>query len=57
MHTTHTGTSEVAIFSRAFEPDRATLSAVARAILALGIAPADQDRMRRLSARAREGIL
>jgi hypothetical protein len=58
MHTTHTGTSEVAIFSRVLEPDRATLStAAARAILALGFAPADQDRMRLLSARAREGTL
>lgn len=58
MQTTHTGTSEVAIFSRVLEPDRATLSAAAaRAILALGFSPADQDRMRVLSAKAQEGTL
>jgi hypothetical protein len=58
MHTTHIGTSEVAIFSRVLEPDQATLSAAAaRAILALGFSQADQDRMRQLSAKAREGTL
>jgi len=58
MQTTHTGTSEVAIFSRVLEPDRATLSAAAaRAILALGFSPADQDRMSVLSAKAQEGTL
>jgi hypothetical protein len=58
MHTTHPGTSEVAIFSRVLQPDQATLSAaVARAILALSFLPADQDRMRELSAKAREGTL
>ena len=58
MHTTHTGTSEVAIFGRILEPEQATLSAaVARAILALAFAPADRDRMRELSAKARDGTL
>jgi hypothetical protein len=58
MPTTHAGTSEVAIFSRVLEPNRATLSvAAARALLALGFPPADQDRMRELSAKAREGTL
>ena len=58
MHMTQAGTSEVAIFSRVLEPDRATLApAAARAILALGFCQADKDRMRRLSAKAREGTL
>jgi hypothetical protein len=58
MHTTHTGSSEVAIFSRVLEPDQATLSAAAaRALLALGFPPADQDRMRQLSAKAQQGTL
>jgi hypothetical protein len=58
MHTTHTGTSEVAIFSRILEPDQATLpAAAARAILALDFSQADKDRMRELSAKAREGTL
>lgn len=58
MQTTLTGTSEVAIFSRVLEPERATLSAsAARAILALGFSPADRDRMRVLSAKAQEGTL
>jgi len=57
MHTTHTGTSEVAIFSRVLEHDQATLPAAARAILALGFCQADKDRMRELSAKAREGTL
>jgi hypothetical protein len=58
MSIAQAGTSEVAIFSRVLEADRANLSpAAARAILALGFSPADQDRMRQLSARAREGTL
>lgn len=58
MQTSHTGTSEVAIFSRVLEPDQATLSvSAARAILALGFPPADRNRMRELSAKAREGTL
>jgi hypothetical protein len=52
------GTSEAAIFSRVLQPDRATLSAAAaRAILDLGFTQADQERMRQLSARDREGTL
>jgi hypothetical protein len=40
------------------EPDQATLSAAAsRAILALDFTPDDKDRMRQLSAKAREGSL
>jgi hypothetical protein len=58
MQTTFTGTSELAIISRVLEPDQATLSpAAARAILALGFAPADQDRMRQLLAKAKQGTL
>jgi hypothetical protein len=58
MHLTPTGTSEGAIFSRVLEPNQATLSAAAaRAILALGFPPADQRRMRQLSAKAQEGTL
>jgi hypothetical protein len=55
---THSGTSEVAIFSRILEPDQAILSAAAaRAILALGFAQADKARMRQLSAKAQQGTL
>jgi hypothetical protein len=51
-------TSEVAILSRVLEPDRPTLSpAAARALLALDFSPADKDRMRQLSAKARQGTL
>jgi hypothetical protein len=58
MTMTHAGTSEVAIFSRVLGPDRATLpAAAARAILALGFTQADKDRMRQLSAKARDGTL
>jgi hypothetical protein len=58
MHTTRTGTSEVAIFGRILQPDQATLSAAAaRAILALNFPQADKDRMRQLSAKAQEGTL
>ena len=52
------GTSEGAIFSRVLQPDRGTLpAAAARAILDLGFSQADQERMRVLSAKAREGTL
>jgi hypothetical protein len=58
MHLSQAGTSEVAIFSRVLEPDRATLSiAAARAIIDLDFNQADKDRMRQLSAKAREGTL
>lgn len=58
MHMTHTGTSEVAIFSRILEPNQATLSAAAaRALLALGFSQTDKDRMRQLSAKAQQGTL
>jgi hypothetical protein len=58
MHTTDTGTSEVAIFSRILDHDQAKLpAAAARAILALEFPQADKDRMRQLSAKAREGTL
>jgi hypothetical protein len=53
-----TTTSEVAIFSRVLEPQRATLSvAAAKAILDLNFTPADQDRIKALSAKASEGAL
>ena len=58
MHVSHAGTSEVAIFSRILEPDQATLSAAAAGfILELGFSHVDKDRMRHLSAKAREGTL
>jgi hypothetical protein len=58
MHATHAGTSEGAIFSRVLQPDQATLSvAAAKAILEFGFCPADKERMRQLSAKAREGTL
>ena len=58
MHATHTGTSEVAIFSRVLQPEQATLSvAAAKAILDLGFSEADKERMRQLSAKARDGTL
>jgi hypothetical protein len=51
-------TSEVAILGRVLEPGKPTLSlAAARAILALDFTPADKERMRDLSAKAREGTL
>jgi hypothetical protein len=58
MPATHAGTSEVAIFGRLLEPEKPTLpAAAARAILALSFPEADQQRMRELSAKAREGTL
>lgn len=58
MAVRHAGTSEVAIFSRVLDGDRAGFSvAAARAMLALGFPQADKDRMRELSAKARDGIL
>jgi hypothetical protein len=57
-HPSQAGTSEVAIFSRVLEPDRATLSiAAAKAILALDFSQADSDRMRQLLAKAKDGTL
>jgi hypothetical protein len=51
-------TSEAAILSRVVEPDRSTLPAeVARVILTLDFHQADKDRMRQLSAKARDGTL
>jgi hypothetical protein len=50
--------SEVAILSRILEPGKPTLArAVARAILALDLSPADKERMHQLSAKARDGSL
>jgi hypothetical protein len=58
MQRFHANTSEVAILSRVLEPDKPTLSpAAARDLLALDFSPADKDRMRELSAKAREGTL
>jgi hypothetical protein len=52
------GSSEGAIFSRVLEPDQATLPvAAAKAILTFGFSEADQDRMRELAAKVREGTL
>ena len=58
MQLTHGNNSEVAILSRVLEPDKPTLSpAAARDLLALDFGPADKERMRELSAKAREGTL
>jgi len=52
------GTSEGAIFSRVVEPDQATLTAAAaQAILDFGFPQAAKNRMRKLSAKARQGTL
>ena len=51
-------TSEVAILRRVLEPDQPAWPAeAARAILALDFNQADKDRMRQLSAKARQGTL
>jgi hypothetical protein len=51
-------TSEVAILSRVLEPDKPSLTPeAARDLLALDFPPADKDRMRQLSAKARAGTL
>ena len=58
MELSEVNTSDVAILSRVLEPDKATLPAeAAHAILALDFPQADKDRMRQLSAKAREGTL
>jgi hypothetical protein len=58
MQATRQGTSEVAIFGRVLEPERANLSvAAARSILALEFAPDDMARMRLLLDRAKKGEL
>ena len=58
MHAAHPGTSEMAIFGRVLEPDRATLNAAAaQAILKLDFKQADKDRMRQLLAKAKVGTL
>jgi hypothetical protein len=58
MQLSHDNTSEVAILTRVLEPDKPSLSPqAARDILALDFGPADKDRMRQLSAKARDGTL
>jgi phage gp29-like protein len=58
MAATHTETSEVAIFGRILEPDRASLdAAAARAIIDLDFKQDDKDRMRALLAKAKAGTL
>ena len=58
MQATHTGTSEVAIFGRVLQPEKATLdAAAARAILDLSFNQADRDRMHQLLAKAKAGTL
>ncbi len=58
MHASHTGASEVSILNRILRPDSATFSPdAARDILALDFDPADKNRMRELSAKARSGTL
>jgi hypothetical protein len=51
-------TSEIAIFGRLIQADRGNLSRqLARFILTLGFAEADQARMKDLAARNQEGVL
>jgi hypothetical protein len=51
-------TSEAAILTRVLEPEKPTLPpAAARVFLRLDFNKADKDRMRQLSAKAREGTL
>jgi hypothetical protein len=58
MQPSQVSTSEVAILSRVLEPDKPTLTAAAaRALLTLDFNQDDKDRMRQLSAKAREGTL
>ncbi len=58
MRVAQAGTSEVAIFGRVLEPDRATLgAAAARAILGLDFKANDKDRMQQLLAKAKAGTL
>jgi hypothetical protein len=58
MRLTNTGASEVAMFGRILETGQADLHPeAARAILTLGFAPVDRERMRELSAKAQEGTL
>jgi hypothetical protein len=58
MQLSPVNTSEVAILSRVLEPEKTTLSPeTARDLLALDFTPADKDRMRELSAKARAGTL
>lgn len=58
MELTTIDASEVAILGRILEPDKPNLpEAAATALLALDFTQADKDRMRQLSAKAREGTL
>jgi hypothetical protein len=58
MQLTEANTSEAAILSRVLQPDKPTLSPeAARDLLSLDFDPADKDRMRLLSAKARDGTL
>jgi hypothetical protein len=58
MSISHAGTSEIAIFGRVLEPEKATLDvAAARAILELDFPQADKDRMRELLGKAKTGDL
>ena len=58
MQLSDANTSEVAILSRVVEAGKPTLSReAAQALLALDFSPADKERMRELSAKARAGTL
>jgi hypothetical protein len=58
MRSTRAGTTIVAIMGRIMDPDGRTLSAAgARAILDLDFKETDKERVRELSAKAREGTL
>jgi len=58
MQLSNANTSDAAILRRVLEPEKPTLSLpTARYILALDFAPADKERMRQLSAKARAGTL
>ena len=58
MQLSQDNTSDVAILNRVLEPGKPTFSPqAARDILALDFGPADKERMRQLSAKARAGNL
>ena len=58
MQGTSLNTNDLTILSRVLEPNTGNLNPeAARALLALDFSQADKDRMRQLSAKAREGTL
>lgn len=57
-HTSITANNEAAILGRAIDPANGNWSAsIAEGILAIGLSPADRERMNELAAKARDGRL